>query len=91
MPEKPVLRRVENYEQKNSFFSNLFYCFFYPYVCRLQPITDEDIPDVSYEDSTKVTTEKLVKEWNGQLSEYYRRCAEYDKGKKDSNLFVFHF
>jgi hypothetical protein len=42
-----------NWESKCFWFVNIFYCFFFLFVCRCKPLTDEDIYDVDPTDETE--------------------------------------
>ncbi|KAA6380792.1 MAG: putative ABC transporter C family member 2, partial [Streblomastix strix] len=63
-------------EQKHSYFYYLLYCFFFPLICREQPLTDSDICEIQTRDKYDVTTKCIEKSWRKRFEEYYQELAE---------------
>ncbi|KAA6389235.1 MAG: hypothetical protein EZS28_015235, partial [Streblomastix strix] len=55
-----------NLEDKHPFVLNLFYCFFMTFVCRIKPITNEDIYQIGERDMCSSTSNLVEKSWNWQ-------------------------
>ncbi|KAA6361553.1 MAG: hypothetical protein EZS28_042920, partial [Streblomastix strix] len=81
--QKEVVHR-ENLEEKHPFILNLFYCFFMPLICRIKPVTADDIYDVAKTDRCDYTTNKADKSWSVKFAQYALEKAEYDKLKEEN-------
>ncbi|KAA6383301.1 MAG: ABC transporter: Multidrug resistance-associated protein, ATP binding protein [Streblomastix strix] len=73
------IRTKRNLEEKHPFILNIFYCFFLPFVCRVKPITDDDIYEVQSDDRCDITTQKASQGWQPSYSQYLIEKAQYDQ------------
>ena len=74
-------KRSTNYEQEMFWFLNFFYCFYFPYTCRCDPLTEEDVPVIAEKDTTKKNYETLNKVWSPRIREYEKNKRQYDQDK----------
>lgn len=79
------VKRVNNPEDTSLFIMNLFYCFFFRYVCRLKPIRDSDIYDCSESDRSAPVIDRVVKVWNPRIEKYYKELEDYNEKVKQGN------
>jgi hypothetical protein len=56
-------KRPENLEDKQNWFFNWLFIFFFPYVFRRKTIMPEDIPPCLKSDETVLNFEKTLKMW----------------------------
>ncbi|KAA6328714.1 MAG: hypothetical protein EZS28_053686, partial [Streblomastix strix] len=61
-PESNVIHKV-NLEEKHPFILNLFFIFFFPFICRVKPITNEDIYQIGKKDRCDYTSDKTLEGW----------------------------
>ncbi|KAA6388868.1 MAG: ABC transporter ATP-binding protein, partial [Streblomastix strix] len=74
----------QNLEERHPFILNLFYCFFLPFVCRIKPVTDDDIYDVDSHDRCDITTQKASEGWQPSYSQFLIDKALYDQLKSEN-------
>ena len=78
---KKQWKRSKNYEESSFFTTNFFFCFYFPYICRIAPLLEDDVPVPAQEDRSDVTIEKLRAKWNPLYSEYTKKLAEHLQDK----------
>lgn len=95
--------KKKNLESSCNWFLNIFFCFFFPFVCRRKPLSDEDIYEVDQNDSCEKNGKLMEKKWKAECQEYEKKLEslrdtnekEYKKllKKKPSlgKLIVFKF
>ena len=84
---KRVINRKQNSEDTSPFLCNLFYCFYFRYVCRVSPVTDEVIPSVTEQDHASLATDKLRDKWAAAQGQYEAKLKEYEAKSKNKSLF----
>ena len=67
-----ILDRTRNTEEHSFWFFNLFYCFYFPYICRCSSIYDRDVPIVSKEDRCAAQSQKLARTYKPVFESYAR-------------------
>lgn len=72
---------VENLEEKHPLLCNLFYCFFFPYVCRCSPLELWEIFEVHTSDLAEVAVERGERGFAKRCEKYYKELAAYEKEK----------
>ncbi|KAA6390867.1 MAG: ABC transporter ATP-binding protein, partial [Streblomastix strix] len=72
-----------NLEENSPFIMNMFYCFFMPFVCRLKPITNEDMYEVADSDRSVLTTKQMSEGWMYKYNQYVQEKIEYEQLKAD--------
>ncbi|KAA6401150.1 MAG: hypothetical protein EZS28_003326 [Streblomastix strix] len=77
------IKRKENLEEQHPFILNLFYCFFMPFVCRIKPVTNDDIYPAAHDDRCDYTTELADAGWIPSYQVYIPKLAEYEQKKLD--------
>ena len=90
--EKPPAsewKRSTNYEEAMPFICNIFYFFYFPYVCRIAPLMEEDIPQIAEADKGRDMTTKLSNNWTPLFNQYISDLDEYHKQVKASPKFFF--
>lgn len=88
---KVEMKRNKNYEESSPFILNLFFCFYFPYICRIKPLREENVPYISKKDKSSLSTEKLKKNWDAKYEEYVKKKAEYEKNQeKNQEFFVIY-
>ena len=81
--------RAKNYEESMPFIANFFYCFYFYYICKVDPITEVDIPTIAKKDETMKNTEDLRKNWEPVCSKYLEEYKQFEQEKKNNPEFVF--
>lgn len=88
---KVEMKRYKNYEESSPFILNLFFCFYFPYICRIKPLREENVPYISKKDKSSLNTEKLKKNWDAKYEEYIKKKAEYERNKeKNQEFFIIY-
>ena len=82
------LVRTKNYEESMPFLCNFFYCFYFYFICKIDPITEVDIPKIAKKDATKINTDNLRENWDPACRKYLADLKEYDNAKKENPEFV---
>ena len=77
------LSRPTNQEDLHPFLCNLLYIFYFPFICRSTPITDEDIPVISKEDESESAIDRVRAIWNPIYESYVKKVQH--------PLYVFSF
>jgi hypothetical protein len=82
--EKKREERVnpENLEEKWNWFSNIFFCFFFPVVCRRGNLETWHIPVVHSKDEAVRAVVKGERAWLPKYKKYLIAKAEYDRLKQ---------
>ena len=62
--------RSKNWEEASPFICNLFFCFYFPFICRIDPLTEDDVPVVAETDKSERSTEILRKKWQPLYQEF---------------------
>ncbi|KAK2950394.1 Multidrug resistance-associated protein [Blattamonas nauphoetae] len=68
--------RAPNTEDKHNFLMNIFFCFFWQFVCRRSPITDKDIYECGKRDRISAKKAIMEKHWNTQANLYLKEQAK---------------
>lgn len=89
-PKKEV-KRKPNAEYNSFFFFNIWYCFYFRFVCRCDPIRDEDIYDINPDNRTDLVTDRTQKYWEKKFKEYDEERKEYEKEKSSNPEFAVIF
>ncbi|KAA6383550.1 MAG: putative Multidrug resistance-associated protein 1, partial [Streblomastix strix] len=71
------VKREKNKEESHPFICNLLYIFFLPFVCRISPVTKQDIYEVSKEDRTELNAKKVSLRWNKRMESYAKDFQQY--------------
>ena len=82
------IKRHVNEEDTHPLLANLFFCYFFPYICRCTPVTDPDIPDARKSDDTKEATRKLKARWQPEYEEFAQRRRKYEEQVKDNPRYI---
>ena len=80
--------RSTNYEDKFFWFMNFFYCFYFPYICRIDPLTEEDVPVIAEHDQTEKNSQILKKSWQPKFEEYEKNRKQYLEFKAKDSKFL---
>jgi hypothetical protein len=95
---KKQIKRKENKEEHSFFLWNVLYIFFLPYVCRIKPVSDEDIPQPDSRDSSEISYNKTKDLWKSRYKKYVEdlECYEMEKSKNlkfgfFNNYFYIYF
>ena len=70
-------RRVQPKEEKHPFILNLFFGFMFPFICRCDPIINEDIPATMKKDETYQVMKTLSPRWRKMFDSYQRDLEEH--------------
>ena len=70
-------QRGKNYEDSSLFTTNFLFCFYFPYICRVTPLVEDDVPVPSANDRSEVTVEQLRAKWSPLFNEYLRQLDTY--------------
>ena len=81
--------RSTNYEERMWWCCNLFYCFYFPYICKIDAITEEDVPVIAEQDKTEINAAKFKSKWDPAYKEYTQRREQYLKAKYENPKFEF--
>ena len=74
-PSHQVNRR-KNYEEDYPFIANFFFCFYCPYICRVKPIVEEDVPIPAKHDQSSYTFRTLRDTWMPIYENYLKDLSE---------------
>lgn len=88
--EKKEFHRKPNSEYISPLIANIWYCFYFQYVCKCSPVQDEDIYDVNPDNKTSKVTEEGERRWEKVYSKYKRELEEYNNKKKLNPKFFFY-
>ena len=86
--QKEFVRPI-NEEEHSFFILNLFYCFFFPFVCRKTPIQNKDIPYCAKNDKSELVLSKVSKNWNPKVNKYLNELSDYEAARKENTKFDF--
>jgi hypothetical protein len=86
---KKYINRKANTEEHSFFLWNMFYIFFLPYVCRIKPISDEDIPEPDSRDSSILCYNKTKDGWGNRYKKYAEELGKYEAEKTRDPKFFF--
>ncbi|KAA6352898.1 MAG: hypothetical protein EZS28_051575, partial [Streblomastix strix] len=71
------IKREPNKEDQHPFICNLFYIFFLPFVCRIRPVTKEDVYQVAKDDRTEENAMKVSAGWDKSVKKYIKQIQHY--------------
>jgi hypothetical protein len=86
---KKFIRRKPNAEEHAFFICNMFFIFFLPYVCRIKPVSDEDIPEPDSRDSSELAYNKTKDGWAKRYLKYSNELEKYEAEKSKDPKFIF--
>lgn len=90
-PKKHEWIRYRNYEQMMPLILNFFYCFYFPFICRVAPLREEDVPTIAEQDKSTLNTDKVRKNWIPEFDKYAKALNEYnEKHDKDPEFEYFY-
>ena len=69
--------RSINLEQRSPCFCNIFFCFYFAYICRIQPISEEDVPVIAQSDNAADNTDILRSKWQPLYDAYDKEMLEF--------------
>lgn len=84
-------KRYKNWEESSPLICNLFYFFYFPFICRIAPIHEEDIPQISDKDKSKLNIDAFRSKWEPAVKEYNEKMAEYERKQKINKKYVLFF
>lgn len=84
-------KRYKNWEESSPLICNLFYCFYFPFICRIAPLREENIPQISENDKSQLNTDIFREQWEPVAKEYGEKMLEYERKKKINKKFVILF
>lgn len=84
-PLKKEIQRKPNAEYNSFIFLNIWFCFYFRFVCRCTPIQDEDIYDINPENKTDLVTYRTTKYWEEVYKEYDEKRNKYENEKKNKS------
>lgn len=90
-PKESEWKRSKNWEEASPLLCNIFYCFYFPFICRIAPLREENIPQISDKDKSQLNTDMFRSNWDPVTREYGRQMAEYERKHKLNRQFVFFF
>jgi hypothetical protein len=79
--KKKKLVRPQNLEEKYPLVCNLFYIFFFHYVCRREPVTNDKIPFCQNDDKTYYSFIVLKNSWRKAYLKYLKDIEIYEDSK----------
>ncbi|KAH7820854.1 putative Multidrug Resistance Associated Protein (MRP) [Monocercomonoides exilis] len=83
--EKPKeYTRLKNREENSFCLWNFFFCFFFPFVCRRKPLSDDDIYEVHQKDNTANVSKKFIAAWGPLYAKYVQEKAEEEQKKAEN-------
>ncbi|KAK2963551.1 Multidrug resistance-associated protein [Blattamonas nauphoetae] len=93
----PFKKPRKNLEDSHIFLSILFYCFYYPFICRCKPITNDDVFECGKKDKVSYNLSHSGQRWSKQQREFLKKQAEWnlsehspeEKPPKRPSLFSF--
>jgi hypothetical protein len=88
---KKYIKRKANTEEHSFFLWNMFYIFFLPYVCRIKPVSDEDIPEPDSRDSSILCYNKTKDRWGNRYKKYAEELGKYEAEKSRDPKYFFLF
>lgn len=82
--EKKQIQRdkIQNLEEKHCLLLNMFFCFFFPMVCRCSPLGLDDIPVVHSKDLAEIAIERAEKGFAKRYDKYLKEKVIYEKKKQ---------
>ena len=96
----PVIevKRRQPLEEQHNCFLNLLLCFIVPFVCRCQPVVDEDMPATMKKDRSYDVMRSLSPRWRKVFQEYQAEVNDAkltgrrytDKSAEFSFISFFH-
>jgi hypothetical protein len=91
--EKKKLKRRHNTEEHSFFLLNIFYIFFLRYICRIRPVSDEDIPECDSHDYSEKCYNKTKNRWENEYSKYFIELEKYntEKAKNLKYIYIYSF
>lgn len=70
-------KKKKNLESSCNWVLNVFFCFFFPFVCRISPVNDEDIYEVDKNDACEKNGKAMEKRWKNQCRIYEEKLESY--------------
>ncbi|KAK2960293.1 Multidrug resistance-associated protein [Blattamonas nauphoetae] len=80
-----VTKARKNLEDSHYFCFNLFFFFYYPFVCRCKPITNEDVFECGKKDKVSYNLPRSGQRWIKQQENYLKARAEWDLSEHTPN------
>ncbi|KAK2960698.1 Multidrug resistance-associated protein [Blattamonas nauphoetae] len=80
-----VSKPRKNLEDSHNFFSTLFYCFYYPFICRCKPITNDDVYECGKKDKVSYSLSHSGQRWIQKQEDYLKARAEWDLSEHPPN------
>lgn len=87
-PKESEWKRCKNWEEASPLICNIFYCFYFPFICRIAPLREENIPQISDKDKSQLNTDIFRSKWDPVARGYGRQMAEYERKHKLNRQFV---
>ncbi|KAK2950278.1 Multidrug resistance-associated protein [Blattamonas nauphoetae] len=78
---KTEIKRKVNLEEKHNCFFNLFFCFYFPFICRCSPVGDSDIWECDSKDKAGYNIGRAEKQWDKPSAKYLAEAKEYEAEK----------
>ncbi|KAK2941288.1 Multidrug resistance-associated protein [Blattamonas nauphoetae] len=75
----------KNVEDRHNFCFNLFFFFYYPYVCRCKPITNDDIFECAKKDKVSYNIQRSGQRWLKEQEEYLKTRTEWGLSEHPPN------
>lgn len=91
---KKEIQRKPNAEYNSFFLSNIWFCFYFRFVCRCSPIQDEDIYDINPDNKTDLATDRITRFWNKVFKEYDDKRKDYESEKlknPEFDIYIYLF
>jgi hypothetical protein len=83
-----MLKRLENREERHPFFCNIFFIFFFPFVCHRGALKGDNIPVCQKSDRSEVVIIPLRKKWREAFVKYRTSLKHNVKAKKPNLLIL---
>ncbi|KAK2945606.1 Multidrug resistance-associated protein [Blattamonas nauphoetae] len=71
-------KRAKNAEEAHPLIANLFFCFYFPFICRCSPIRDQDIYECHSLDKAERNIARAEKYWDKPAEEYLTKRKEFE-------------
>ena len=74
--------RSKNYEDSAYFPTNFLFCFYFPYICRISPLIEDDVPVPAEDDRTDVTVNQISAKWVPLHEQYLADLEQFERSKE---------
>jgi hypothetical protein len=86
LENKREIKRLNNLEERHFMMCNVFFIFFFQFVCRREPLKNENIPLREEGDDTRNSYLSLKKNWQKSYLKYMKDIKVYEEIHSDITI-----